>query len=212
MPLHCPSRFTVVLPGEEKLIIIGHSFGAFLASLYAAEFPENVETLVLIAPADVLVMPQKDGGLFGEVGKRLPQDMQEDYEAYLEDYLNFRDLFSKSEAELVALNEEFGKYYGAVIDIPLPEQAEPGGWMVFAMYVSMGRRHDYRNALQNVNAPVLVIHGADDLQTEATSRVYADAFPNATFHVVENATHFPFYEQPQEFARVVGELLGELRA
>ena len=195
--------------GEQKLIIVGHSFGAFLASLYAAEFPDNVETLILIAPADVLVMPQKDGGLFGEVGKRLPQDMREDYQAYLEDYLNFRDLFSKSESELVALNQGFGKYYGAVIDTPIPEQGEAGGWMVFAMYVSMGRRHDYRNALQSVNAPVLVIHGADDLQTEAASRIYADAFPNTTFRVVENATHFPYYEQPEEFSAVVSEFLGE---
>ena len=48
--------------GEEKLLIIGHSFGGFLASLYAAEFPERVEAMILVAPADVLVMPQKDGG------------------------------------------------------------------------------------------------------------------------------------------------------
>ena len=34
--------------------------------------------------------------------------------------------------------------------------------MVQAMYFSMGRRHDFRGALKNAGAPVLVIHGAKD--------------------------------------------------
>jgi len=196
--------------GDDQLIIVGHSFGGFLAALYAAEFPEHVEALILIAPADVLVMPQKDGGLYEAVGQRLPEDMQEDYAAFLEDYLDFKNLFSRSEADLVALNQEFGKYYQAVIDIPIPEQGEPGGWMAFAMFVSMGRRHDYRAALKDVGAPVLVIHGSDDLQTEAASRIYADAFSNARFQVIQDAGHFPFYQQPQEFSAVAGRFLGEL--
>ncbi len=197
--------------GEEKLIIIGHSFGGFLASLYAAEFPERVEAMILVAPADVIVMPQKDGGLFEEVRKRLPEDMQEDYAAYLEDYLDFQNIFSKSEADLVALNEEFAKYYAAVAETSIPEQGKSGGWMVWAMYLSMGTRHDYRDALKDVNAPLLVVHGADDLQTEEASRIYVDAFPNARFHVIEDATHFPFHEQPEEFAAVVGEFLRGLK-
>ncbi len=46
--------------GDDKLILIGHSWGGFLASLYAAEFPEHVEALVLVSPANVLIMPQPD--------------------------------------------------------------------------------------------------------------------------------------------------------
>ncbi|MFQ5614891.1 MAG: alpha/beta fold hydrolase [Anaerolineales bacterium] len=196
--------------GEEKLIIIGHSFGGFLASLYAAEFPENVEALILVAPADVLVMPQESGGLFEAVRERLPEDMQADYAAYLEEYLDFKNIFSRSEADLITLNIGFGRYYSAVVEIPMAEQSRAGGWMVQAMYFSMGKRHDYRDAMQEVGAPVLVIHGADDLQTEAASRIYVDAFPNARIRVVENAGHFAFQEQPEAFAAIVGEFLSEL--
>jgi proline iminopeptidase len=198
--------------GDEELIIIGHSFGGFLASLYSAEFPEHVEALVLIAPADVLVMPQEEGGgLYEAVGERLPEDMREEYAAFLDDYLDFRSLFTRSEDDLVALNQEFGKFYAAVTDTAsVPNQVEPGGWMTFAVFLSMGRRHDYRDAMADVRAPVLVIHGTDDLQTEDASHAYVDAFPNAEFEIVQKAGHFPFFEQPEEFAYAVGQFLAEL--
>ena len=149
--------------GEEKLILIGHSWGGFLASLYAAEFPDHVEAMILVAPADVLMMSQEQGGgLFEEVKKRLPESKQAEFDAFLERYLDYKNIFTKSEADLVALNQEFGEYYTAVVDMPAltQTQGEAGGWMVHAMYFSMGLQHDYREAMKNVTAPVLVIHGA----------------------------------------------------
>jgi proline iminopeptidase len=97
-----------------------------------------------------------------------------------------------------------------VVDIPADEaieQGEPGGWMTWGMYVSLGQRHDYRAALKKVTAPVLVLHGADDLQSEAASRLYSDSFPNAQFAVIENASHFSFQQQPEQFAQLVVDFL-----
>ena len=199
--------------GDDKLILIGHSWGGFLASLYAAEFPEHVEALILISPANTLVMPQPDAesDLFAAVRSRLPATEQAEFDAFMQEYMNFNALFQKSEADLVAMNEQFGKYYLQVMDedvlAKLPPQGKPGGWMVWAGYVSMGQRHDYRAALGKVTAPVLVIHGADDLQSEAATHMYVDAFPNAEFAVIENAGHFSFEEQPVQFVSIVSSFL-----
>ena len=154
--------------------------------------------------------PDADSDLFAAVRAGLPVEEQAEFDDFMKEYMDFNGLFQKSDAELVAMNEQFGKYYLKVVKTPippLPRQGKPGGWMVWAQYISMGQRHDYRYALQKVSAPVLVIHGADDLQSEAASRLYEEAFPNAKFAVIENADHFSFEEQPEQFAAIVKKFL-----
>jgi proline iminopeptidase len=200
--------------GDDRLILIGHSWGGFLASLYAAEFPERVEALVLISPANTLVMPQPeaDSDLFASVRANLPAEKQAEFDTFIDEYLDFNRLFAKSEADLVAMNQKFGEYYAESVGMSLSDQGpRPGGWMVWAQYVSMGKRHDYRKALGSVMAPVLVIHGADDLQSEAASRQYVEAFPNAQIAVIQGASHFAYEQQPAEFARIVENFLGNLK-
>jgi pimeloyl-ACP methyl ester carboxylesterase len=51
------------------------------------------------------------------------------------------------------------------------------------------------------------VHGSNDLQPAASSRLYAEAFPNAQFKVIQGASHFPQIDRPDEFAKVVGEFL-----
>lgn len=198
----------------DKLTLVGHSYGALISALYAAEFPERVDGLVLLSPAEMLVMPPAEGGLYDAVGNLLSQESKEAYAEYQERYFDFKNLFKKTEAELVALQGEFMKFYGEAMTargIVFPtvysKDPHPGGWMAFACYFSHGMRSDYRSALKRITAKTLVIHGANDFQSEAASRVYADLIPGAQFAVVTNATHFAFAERPDEFAKLVGDFL-----
>jgi proline iminopeptidase len=203
--------------GEKELVLIGHSFGGFLASLYAAEFPERVKALVLVAPASVLVLPSKEGDMFEQVGNLLPANLRNDYADFRKRYFDFSHIFTKSEADLVALNSEFPKYYGVALRArnstpPVGSGVnENGGWMVFAMYMSMGKRHDYRPALRSVKAPVLVVRGELDLQPEKLDRLYAECFPNSSFEVVRGAGHFVYDEQPQAFSQIVEKFFNAIR-
>jgi proline iminopeptidase len=207
--------------GQEKLILMGHSFGGFLAALYAAEFPQHVEALVLVAPAGVLVLPAENGGFFEHVRRRLPQEQLAEYDQFVAEYLDFGQVFARSEKELVEMNRRVGGYFLLAASQPdgvPPAEAVPddnGGWMVQAMYFSMGQRHDYREALRAVRAPVLIVHAEDDLVPVEESRQYADLLPNSRLHLLKTGGttigHFPFETQPNEFASVVTAFLADVR-
>jgi len=197
---------------EEKIVLLGHSFGAFLATLYAAEFPEHVKAPVLAAPASVLVMPIEEGNLLDQMKELLPPAERAGYEDFLKRYFNYGAIFGKSEADHRALNRELGEYYAKAaaargMRLPAVDGPDNGGWMVPAMYFGMGHRHDYRPALKAVQAPALVLHGAGDIQPEAVSRTYAAAFPNASVKVIPNAGHFLFLDQPEAFGAAVSAFL-----
>ena len=209
--------------GQEKLVLIGHSFGAFLASMYAAEFPGHVKALVLVAPSGVLVLPDEGVSFFELIREHLPEAQRAGYDRFLTDYLDFGQVFSKSEEELARLNLRLAEYFlaasGEQVSGGANESADNGGWMVQAMYFSMGKRHDYRAALRRLQAPVLVVHGENDLLPERVSRMYVDSFPNARLHVVKNgktraagrAGHFLLSDQPEELARIVAGFLADGR-
>lgn len=113
--------------------------------------------------------------------------------------MDFGTLFGKSEQELAAANRRVGDYFllasGQAPSATDPDAAN-GGWMVQAMYVSLGKRRDYRSAVRLASTP-------------------ADALPNARLHVFKSgktsglggAGHAMFTDQPEIFARVVGEFL-----
>lgn len=204
--------------GEDKLLLIGHSFGGFIAALYAAEFPIRVEKLILVAPAGMLVPPKKGNNLFDAVKLKLPEEDHENYDILMKEYFNFGNIFTKTDRELVDLHTQVGNYLlkGMGYDVSLMDTPPtPGGWSVFAVYFSTGKSPDYRDAVGHITAPTLIIHGDDDDIALNGSRQYEEYIQNAQFVSISCSAestisgHFIYDDCPEQFAKVVMSFLAD---
>ena len=199
------------LLGDDKLILVGHSYGALLAALYAAELPDRVEKLILIAPADLIVFPSRNGGLFDNLREGLPPDQREAYDEWQQRYFDLGAIFDKSEPELQELDAELFIFFEAVAGpVPLavaPPQEHIGSWHARAQFFSMGQRHDYSDALGAVTAPTLIVHGAIDLQPIDVAQDYDAWIRNTQVVTIDGAGHFPHYTHAEDLAPIVRAFL-----
>jgi len=64
--------------------------------------------------------------------------------------------------------------------------------------------------LRRIKAPTLVVWGAQDkLIPPSHGELYAKRIPGAKLTLIERCGHLPMVEQPEEFARVLGDFLRE---
>ena len=201
--------------GVAKITLVGHSFGGFLAALYAAEFPDRVEKLVLIAPADLIRFPPPSGGLYERMKVLLPESEQAAFKEWMGTFFDFGSIFRKTEDELVDLNLAFVPFWaqaeramGAARGTsPATDRALVGGWIQPGAFFSMGRHYDFRAALKMVAVPALVVVGDRDPLGVSSVDDYR-AFPNARLVTIAGSGHFP-QGDAGEFSSLAGAFLGK---
>jgi proline iminopeptidase len=199
--------------GIGKLAIIGHSWGAMVAPMYAAHYPGNVDRLVMVTPGPV--QAHYDAQFEAERIARTPGTvLQRQFEL-------FGELAGGQSPNPVAACTElltiwFPAYFhdatrmanlkGAWCDVP-PAAASALPFTMMVGRASLGADFDLRPMLRTVQAPALVIHGAADPIPFASSQAYADEMPDGRLSVIQQAGHFPWMEQPAAFFTQVNNFL-----
>jgi proline iminopeptidase len=199
--------------GAERIDLVGHSFGGLLATLYAAEFPERTGSILLVAPAPLIAFPAPSGGLYAETRKALPVSERPAYDRWLKDFFDYGKLFSRSEAEMASLNAAFIPFYAKAAaargtpheSIAGTDPGSIGGWMMQALFFSLGKRHDWSAALARIRSPAALAYGSRDL-SEAGSFEQYRAIPGIRFVPVEGGDHF-ILDDRGLFARAAAGLL-----
>ena len=197
--------------GLERVTLVGHSWGAGIAALYAMRYPDRVSRMVLIGP-----MPLRRSELdrsFAEIrASRSPEETER--------LLAARDAVRADPGNADACREFYAVWFRPFFADPAdmtkargdycagsPEALRNAGLAVGRHTMASLGDFDWRDPLTRVSSPVLVLHGSQDPIPTSAAKEWAAAFPNARLLLVEGVGHFPYVEAPEAFFPAVDAFL-----
>ncbi|GGD67595.1 proline iminopeptidase-family hydrolase [Rhizobium anhuiense] len=186
--------------GLGKVHMLGHSWGGWLAIEYALTYAQNLKTLILEdTVADMPHLISELERLRAALGPETVSMMQK-HEA--------QGTYNHSEylAAVTILNY---RHVCRLPEWPAPVRRSLDDWNM-APYETMqgpneflyiGNLKDWNRIpdLPRLTLPVLITTGEHDELTPACALRMKLALPNAELKVFANASHMPFYENPQDY-------------
>lgn len=190
--------------GLGRIQLLGHSAGAYVAALYAAEHPTTTAGVVLLNPGPPLA-PE----LMKRFGKTMSSRRTPDDDAArtaIEESEEFR-MGQPRALERHQLNTfiPFFKERATV------ERVSLGFTEITAANVQQGPQRmmgslaalDPLRRFAGIEAPTLVVHSELDAIPAEWSRFLAASIPKADFALIEDGSHFPMIEDAEQLRTVV---------
>lgn len=197
--------------GLERLALLAHSFGAILAAEYAAVHPTRVERMVLVgatgperaAAAAIYTSPYEraDSATVDSlttVLRKLLRGVGEDPVALCREY-------ERLGTEIARQTGKTGNWRGTTCDAP-PEAVRYYYHYTAQLGPASFGAWDFTDRLGEVEAPVLVVHGATDTVGLPVQRAWASTFPRGRLLLVPEA-ETPIADRPQIVFDAIGEFL-----
>lgn len=196
----------------DRLTLLAHSGGAYIAVQYALRHPERVERMALVSPGPP--SPEYAAETVSAFRARL------DSAAWAKLTSLHTSLPTSSDpAEVcrelsfillpkvyLADASAFSRMQGSMCDAP-DDMLRTEGQRLQAFRASVADR-DWMSDLPSIRQPVIVIHGARDAIPLAAAEAWVAGFQNANLAVLSEADHFPWLDQPAAFADVLTGFLG----
>lgn len=201
--------------GLEQMSIIGWSYMGGMSALYAADYPERVNRLVLMCAIpprsetpynDPEAVAKKAEKRIDPDGAKRLKEMEEtglntsDPETYCREFLK------------VNMPRQMGRPE-ALTRMRSDPCAFPNEWLHnkaehTRKHVPVeSRKWDWRQRVTSVQASTLVIHGEEDLIPMESSREWASVLSHARLLVIPGSGHFPHLEAPKVYFSAVERFL-----
>jgi proline iminopeptidase len=200
----------------DRLVLLGHSWGAMLAAHYAAVHPERVARMLFIdpmAPAATPYMAQAAARARLLMEERLdePQRLRldalalswaeaEDPEAHCR--AGFGILMRLYFADAGGAERTRGNFCEGSAEAL---RTRPS---VDATILGALGDWDVRPLLSSIDVPVLIVHGGESAIPPEAMHAWADALPNTRLLAVAGAGHYLHVDRPDVFFPVALEFLG----
>jgi pimeloyl-ACP methyl ester carboxylesterase len=168
----------------EKPVLVGHSLGAAISLHYALNYGHDLAAIVPVG-----------GGAAMPVNPLILDSLKTDPATVIAMAVKF----SVAKSNRDRLSEILMKGMSSV---------DP---MIIHGDFTSCDRHDVTAMLPRIQVPALVICGEEDKMTPpAMSQYLADHIPGARFRLIQNAGHFVFLENVEEFNREIREFVVSL--
>lgn len=171
--------------GFKKIFLLGHSMGSTTAMEFCAKYPDSVEALILAAST-------RGGRTNPETNERKLQNRIHNVETSPEKLAELRtpDMFSPyAKPEMIAEAKR------------IMAMVRPPGYrsVAYSLYNA-----DQTELLSSIKMPTMLICGKDDKVTPvAESRIVEEKIAGSTLKLIPQAGHLCYFEQPEEFNRLV---------
>jgi proline iminopeptidase len=181
--------------GHEQIMVIGHSFGATLALLYAALYPDRAAGVVYL---DGVGIGDWRTAYHEEAGRRMTAIQRDRLEALsgadrtAEEEIEFRALswFTDHADQSMAMTWALES---ASVDLPINFAANKALGVEIKSWAD-----DYVPGLAaSLPMQVTYIHGDGDPRPASAVQDLAAHSPHHTFHLVPRAGHSPWRERPE---------------
>ncbi len=173
--------------------MMGNSMGGAITALYAARFPGQVRSAVLFDPAGIFEYDSELVDLVTEGDNPLIPRKPGDFDRLMDFALEKKPfapwpILDVMEQKAIA-NREVNE-------------------VIFAAIRDTGYEPDFRNAITQIRAPVLVVWGKEDrVINYRNADVFVERIPNARKVLLEGVGHAPMIEVPEESARLFREFI-----
>lgn len=189
----------VLARAPERAVWLGWSLGGMLALAAASRAPERVAALVTVAASPSFVArPDWPQGMPRERLHRMAADLAADPRQTVNDFLTLQVLSSRGGRQALRQLQSALNARGMAGQRAL----EDGLYLLEEL--------DLRPRLRHLRLPLLAMGGARDrLVRPAAVRALAEAAPEGSVCIFEQAAHAPFLSHRERFARRVSAFLRE---
>ena len=197
--------------GFEKISLMGHSWGAIIALAYALKYQAHLDHLILV---DSIPVNDKFLIEFSETIQQRFQHLSADSQHELKTTCSqpSEELSQEAIERCMQLDAQL-RFYDpakAPVDLTIDENTLKNADTVEALMRNSfnKKQHDMDTQLPNVHVPTLIIHGDFDPIPLQSSEYLHEQIPKSQIVIVNEAGHFPFIEQPEQFVAALRTFLG----
>jgi 3-oxoadipate enol-lactonase len=180
--------------GIPRAHVVGTSLGGMIAQELALAHPARVDRLVLACttPGGATAFPTPERTVRA-LGEFPAMPLEQGLRLLVENALSDRTLAARPR-----LVEEIHAYR-------LAHRPPLAGWQAQA---AAAAEFDAAARLEQISAPTLVLHGtADNVVDVRNGEALAQGIPGARLELFEGCGHLFFWEEPERFARSLGDFL-----